>query len=98
MPLFESKSQRVKGLAFHPTRPWLLASLHTGIIQLWDYRLRVLLERFTEHEGTGPSPSPCIDPPTSSLARLISLTISFNQLPVNFYRFLLFNCGLNLPP
>ncbi len=36
---FESKSNRVKGLVFHPTRPWLLVSLHNGVIQLWDYRI-----------------------------------------------------------
>lgn len=50
--LFETKSQRVKGLAFHPTRPWLLASLHTGVIQLWDYRVRTLVDKFNEHDGT----------------------------------------------
>lgn len=48
---FESKSNRVKGLAFHPTRPWILASLHNGIIQLWDYRIRTLLDKFDEHDG-----------------------------------------------
>jgi hypothetical protein len=31
---FESKSARVKGLAFHPVRPWICASLHNGVIQL----------------------------------------------------------------
>eukprot|EP00536_Pseudo-nitzschia_multiseries_P004054 jgi/Psemu1/64445/estExt_Genemark1.C_650066 len=31
---FESKSARVKGLAFHPFRPWVCASLHNGVIQL----------------------------------------------------------------
>lgn len=36
---FSNKSERVKGLSFHPSRPWLLAGLHTGSIQLWDYRL-----------------------------------------------------------
>ena len=30
---FESKSARVKGLAFHPVRPWVCASLHNGVIQ-----------------------------------------------------------------
>jgi coatomer protein complex subunit alpha (xenin) len=49
--LFETKSQRVKGLSFHPNRPWILASLHSGVIQLWDYRIRTLLERFDEHDG-----------------------------------------------
>ncbi|KAJ1983510.1 hypothetical protein H4R34_001235 [Dimargaris verticillata] len=48
---FETKSNRVKGLAFHPKRPWILASLHNGCIQLWDYRMGTLLERFDEHEG-----------------------------------------------
>jgi coatomer subunit alpha len=32
---FESKSARVKGLAFHPVRPWICASLHNGVIQLY---------------------------------------------------------------
>ena len=48
---FESKSNRVKGLAFHPVRPWVLASLHNGLIQLWDYRMGTLLDRFEEHDG-----------------------------------------------
>ena len=38
---FENKSNRVKGLAFHPTRPWILTSLHNGVVQLWDYRMEV---------------------------------------------------------
>ncbi|KAI8065150.1 coatomer WD associated region-domain-containing protein [Gongronella butleri] len=48
---FESKSNRVKGIAFHPKRPWILASLHNGSIQLWDFRMGTLLERFDEHDG-----------------------------------------------
>jgi coatomer subunit alpha len=64
---FESKSSRVKGVSFHPKRPWLLCSLnkylHTlkfcevmlirvsGTIQLWDYRIGALLNRFEEHDG-----------------------------------------------
>lgn len=48
---FESKSNRVKGLSFHPTRPWILASLHNGSIQLWDYRMGTCLDKFDEHEG-----------------------------------------------
>ncbi|KAF2883804.1 hypothetical protein ILUMI_22390 [Ignelater luminosus] len=48
---FETKSARVKGLSFHPKRPWILASLHNGVIQLWDYRMCTLLEKFDEHDG-----------------------------------------------
>eukprot|EP00184_Porphyridium_aerugineum_P008209 CAMPEP_0184692534 /NCGR_PEP_ID=MMETSP0313-20130426/977_1 /TAXON_ID=2792 /ORGANISM="Porphyridium aerugineum, Strain SAG 1380-2" /LENGTH=1312 /DNA_ID=CAMNT_0027150371 /DNA_START=407 /DNA_END=4345 /DNA_ORIENTATION=+ len=48
---FETKSNRVKGLSFHPKRPWILSSLHSGSIQLWDYRMGTLIDRFEEHEG-----------------------------------------------
>ncbi|XP_034935334.1 coatomer subunit alpha-like [Chelonus insularis] len=48
---FETKSARVKGLSFHPKRPWILASLHNGFIQLWDYRMCTLLDKFDEHDG-----------------------------------------------
>lgn len=48
---FETKSARVKGISFHAKRPWVLASLHNGVIQLWDYRMCTLLEKFDEHDG-----------------------------------------------
>ncbi|KAI9207062.1 coatomer WD associated region-domain-containing protein [Polychytrium aggregatum] len=48
---FETKSNRVKGLSFHPKRPWILASLHNGSLQLWDYKMGTLIDRFDEHEG-----------------------------------------------
>ena len=48
---FESKSHRVKGLSFHPVRPWILASLHNGVIQLWDYSMNTIIDKFEQHEG-----------------------------------------------
>lgn len=48
---FETKSNRVKGLSFHAKRPWILASLHSGVVQLWDYRMGTLIDRFDEHDG-----------------------------------------------
>lgn len=27
------------------------SSLHNGVIQLWDYRMSTLLEKFEEHRG-----------------------------------------------
>jgi len=48
---FETKSNRVKCLSFHPKRPWILASLHSGVIQLWDYRMGTLIDKFDEHDG-----------------------------------------------
>ncbi|ETO16722.1 coatomer protein complex [Reticulomyxa filosa] len=48
---FETKTNRVKGLSFHPHRPWILVSLHNGVIQLYDYRMEILIDAFEEHEG-----------------------------------------------
>jgi coatomer subunit alpha len=48
---FESKGNRVKGLAFHSVRPWVLASLHNGVIQLWDYQFNCIVDKFEEHDG-----------------------------------------------
>jgi hypothetical protein len=44
-------TDEIKGLTFHPKRPWILASLHSGVIQLWDYRMGTLIDRFDEHDG-----------------------------------------------
>eukprot|EP00762_Andalucia_godoyi_P008493 ANDGO_05748.mRNA.1 Coatomer subunit alpha-1 len=48
---FSFKSARCKGIAFHPTRPLILVSLHTGMIQLWDYSLKALVDKFEDHDG-----------------------------------------------
>lgn len=48
---FESKSNRVKGIAFHPRLTLLAASLHSGSIQLWNFQMGVLVDRFEEHDG-----------------------------------------------
>lgn len=48
---YQQKSSRVKGIAFHPRRPWILASLHNGVIQLIDYSMEVVIDTFEEHEG-----------------------------------------------
>lgn len=41
----------ILGVAFHPNRPWVLSSLHNGVIQLWDYRMCTLIDRYDEHDG-----------------------------------------------
>ena len=40
---FESKSARVKGLAFHPFRPWVCATLHNGAIQLYVFFFIIII-------------------------------------------------------
>lgn len=48
---FETRSNRVKGISFHPKRSWVLCGLHNGAVQIWDYRMGTLIDRFEEHEG-----------------------------------------------
>ncbi len=49
--LFVALTLPFAGVCFHPSRPWFLASLHTGTVQLWDYRIGCLLDTFEEHVG-----------------------------------------------
>ena len=37
--------------ATNNSRPWILVSLHSSTIQLWDYRMGTLIDRFEEHDG-----------------------------------------------
>lgn len=48
---FESRSSRAKAVAFHPTRPWVLVGLYSSTIQLWDYRMGWIIDRFEGHQG-----------------------------------------------
>ncbi|PON88367.1 Guanine nucleotide-binding protein, beta subunit [Trema orientale] len=47
----ETKSDGVKGLSFHRTKAWILASLESGVIQLWDYTRATLIDQFHHHRG-----------------------------------------------
>src|ERR1700749_4914358 len=80
---FESKSNRVKGLAFHPKRPWILASLHNGVIQLWDYRMEVLIDKFEEHDGmcvlSSPVQVPCEESIFTSRSRCLCPAVTITR-------------------
>ncbi len=43
---FEAKSARVKGISFHPSKPWILTSLHSGELQIWDYNMKICVAKF----------------------------------------------------
>jgi coatomer protein complex subunit alpha (xenin) len=57
---FETKSNKVKGLSFHGKRPWISASLHNGVIQLWDYtwdyKMGTIIDGFDKHDGVSSGP------------------------------------------
>ena len=54
----ELESARVKGVTFHPSRPWVLYCTHAGTIHLYDYDIRVELSRYS---STGEKPVRCVD-------------------------------------
>lgn len=60
--VLEGKRHRLPSKKVHPAtfcalsqltiaRPWILVSLHSSTIQLWDYRMGTLIDRFEEHDG-----------------------------------------------
>ena len=34
---FSNRSDRVKGVDFHPTEPWILSTLYSGRVEIWNY-------------------------------------------------------------
>lgn len=36
----------MKGVAFHPSKPWVITSLHSGAIQIWDYNMKLCVAKF----------------------------------------------------
>ena len=52
LTLRESRSNRVKGLCFHPILPFMIATLHSGEIQMWDSTQNICVHVFKgENEG-----------------------------------------------
>ena len=46
---FSTASERVKSVAFHPIRPFILVGLHSGYIQVWDYVIATMVAKFDGH-------------------------------------------------
>jgi coatomer subunit beta' len=36
-----ARSERVKGIDFHPTEPWILTTLYSGHVYIWSYETQV---------------------------------------------------------
>ncbi|KAL9238637.1 hypothetical protein vseg_013033 [Gypsophila vaccaria] len=43
---FTQNSARVKSLDIHPVNPWILIGLHSGTIEIWNYKLQRLEKSF----------------------------------------------------
>uniref|UniRef100_A0A0D3BML7 Uncharacterized protein n=1 Tax=Brassica oleracea var. oleracea TaxID=109376 RepID=A0A0D3BML7_BRAOL len=43
---FAQRSERVKSVDLHPTEPWILASLYSGTLCIWNYQTQVMAQSF----------------------------------------------------
>ena len=41
---FSTRSDRVKGIDFHPSEPWILTTLYNGKIEIWSYATHSLVK------------------------------------------------------
>ncbi|GMM33252.1 coatomer subunit beta' [Saccharomycopsis crataegensis] len=42
--IFTTRTDRVKALDFHPTEPWVLSTLYSGKIEIWNYESQTLVK------------------------------------------------------
>ncbi|KAG5379917.1 hypothetical protein IGI04_027759 [Brassica rapa subsp. trilocularis] len=43
---FLQRSERVKSVDLHPTEPWILASLYSGTVCIWNYQTQTMVKSF----------------------------------------------------
>ncbi|XP_074275969.1 coatomer subunit beta'-2-like isoform X2 [Silene latifolia] len=43
---FAQRSERVKSVDLHPTEPWILASLYSGTVGIWNYQSQTMAKSF----------------------------------------------------
>ncbi|KAK5658403.1 hypothetical protein OQA88_2380 [Cercophora sp. LCS_1] len=41
-----ARSERVKGIDFHPTEPWILTTLYSGHVSIWSYETQQVIKTF----------------------------------------------------
>ncbi|KAJ5232916.1 hypothetical protein N7468_005872 [Penicillium chermesinum] len=41
-----ARSERVKGIDFHPTEPWILTTLYSGHVYIWSYESQSIIKTF----------------------------------------------------
>ncbi|XP_056176353.1 coatomer subunit beta'-1-like isoform X1 [Syzygium oleosum] len=45
------RSERAKSVEFHPTEPWILVSLHSGTVYIWNYQSQTIEKTFKVAES-----------------------------------------------
>jgi len=41
-----ARSERVKGIDFHPVEPWILTTLYNGHVYIWSYETQAIVKTF----------------------------------------------------
>ncbi|KAK1092421.1 Coatomer subunit beta' [Friedmanniomyces endolithicus] len=41
-----ARSERVKGIDFHPTEPWILTTLYSGHVYIWSFETQAIIKTF----------------------------------------------------
>ncbi|KAH9386155.1 coatomer subunit alpha [Nematocida major] len=49
--IMSEETQRVKSIAFHPSKKIIIAGLHNGAVQGWNYAYKTKVFELNEHEG-----------------------------------------------
>ncbi|CAR30176.1 coatomer subunit beta' [Lachancea thermotolerans CBS 6340] len=47
---FSNRSDRVKGIDFHPTEPWVLTTLYSGRVEIWNFETQTEVKSITVTE------------------------------------------------
>lgn len=53
---FAQRSERVKGVEFHPTEPWLLTNMYNGSVVVYNYQDQSVVKSFEVSELPGELP------------------------------------------
>ena len=51
--LLSVRSERIKSVEFHPTEPWILASLYSGQAIVWNYETQATVKTFEVCDAPG---------------------------------------------
>ncbi|XP_074289838.1 coatomer subunit beta'-1-like [Silene latifolia] len=51
---FTQRSARIKSLDLHPVKPWILVAQHSGMVEIWNYKLHRLEKSFVVTDNNLP--------------------------------------------
>ncbi|GAB2222327.1 hypothetical protein Drorol1_Dr00013539 [Drosera rotundifolia] len=86
---FTHKSARVKSLDVHPTNPWILTSLHSRTVSIFDYKTKVVLKSIDITHKPGEWES------STNLSCFMFINSSYNTNILTFFLFSNFDSSVS---